>query len=253
LAYQLISKNGKPQECWLMATTETKSGDNCTSATVAMPPGPNPRFNRTSFSGIWLQHGRAEDLASNDFVLGVDVPIHWKDVELADGEFNWTTADALLANAAKIGYFIETALQVGPASPMWIYNRTRGNTSVPMVMVEMISGHTCSGIDLDGGTMDLKTCPFPYYLDPTYQELFLRAVAAFASHLGTLPEKVRSRVVASQAMYGTTGDDGPWWVQCTQICRVHHRPTICTTFLPITTFFPFLIALIATHLPHTNC
>lgn len=33
---------------------------------------------------------------------------------------------------------------------------------------------------------------------------------AFAAHLATFPPAIRSRIVASQAMFGSTGDDTPW-------------------------------------------
>ena len=45
-------------------------------------------------------------------------------------------------------------------------------------------------------------CTFPSYLDPRYQTYFLRAIDHFAQHIGSLPHSVRSKIVASQAMYG---------------------------------------------------
>ena len=51
---------------------------------------------------------------------------------------------------------------------------------------------------------------FPYYLDATYKDLFFTALRAFAAHLATLPLGVRKWIVASQAMFGSTGDDTPW-------------------------------------------
>jgi hypothetical protein len=50
----------------------------------------------------------------------------------------------------------------------------------------------------------------PYYLSSTYKKLFERAITTFASHLAGLPPDVRSRIVAAQAMFGSTGDDTPW-------------------------------------------
>jgi hypothetical protein len=156
-----------------------------------------------------MQHGSVDDIKALSFVYGVDLPISWRDVETEDGVFDWTGPDAAFEAAADQGYFIETALQVGPASPQWIYNRKAGNKSVAVANIEMKAGHSCNGDDADGDGVQ-ATCPFPYYLDPAYGQLFMRAIAAFASHLSTLPERVRARIVASQAMFGTTGDDGPW-------------------------------------------
>ena len=54
------------------------------------------------------------------------------------------------------------------------------------------------------------TQKFPPYLDQRYQAYFLRAIDRFAEHISTLPDAVRSKIIASQAMYGSTGDDCPW-------------------------------------------
>ena len=53
---------------------------------------------------------------------------------------------------------------------------------------------------------------------------FLRAVDRFAQHIATLPQSVRSKIIASQAMYGTTGDDEPWHGD-----PVDPKQTICYT------------------------
>ena len=76
--------------------------------------GAPARVSRTSFSGVWVQHGSAGDLVPQDFVVGADMDADWKDVEVADGVFDWTGYDAQIAAAARNGFFIETALGVGP-------------------------------------------------------------------------------------------------------------------------------------------
>jgi hypothetical protein len=63
---------------------------------------------------------------------------------------------------------------------------------------------------IQNATYPSHLCTFPSYLDPRYQTYFLRAIDRFAQHIGSLPHSVRSKIVASQAMYGTTGDDEPW-------------------------------------------
>ena len=161
------------------------------------PPAPSRR-NRTSFSGIWVQHGQVADLVDQDFVLGGDIDADWGELEVGDGIWDWSAYDKVVTQAAEAGFFVETALQVGPASPTWMYDRKGGNKSVTKVKIIPAEGH------------HNQPAYFPYYLDPTYQELFLRALDTFAEHLFTLPEAVRARVVAVQAEYGSTGDDCPW-------------------------------------------
>jgi len=171
------------------------------------PPAPSRR-NRTSFSGIWVQHGQVADLVDQDFVLGGDIDADWGELEVGDGIWDWSAYDKVVTQAAEAGFFVETALQVGPASPTWMYDRKGGNKSVTKVKIIPAEGH------------HNQPAYFPYYLDPTYQELFLRALDTFAEHLFTLPEAVRARVVAVQAEYGSTGDD------CRGMAR---RPTRSTT------------------------
>lgn len=115
--------------------------------------------------------------------------------QVADGVWDWSVTDATLEEAAEQGFFIETALIVGNAAPSWIYNRAGGNASVPKVFV---------------GSEKAGTVTYPYYLDPTYEKLFLRALDTFAAHIAAFPVRIKGRIIAAQAMYGSTGDDCPW-------------------------------------------
>jgi hypothetical protein len=206
---QLVSRAGDPPSCWLMATQaygHPPAGQVCNSSLVAPTPPP-ARFNRTGYAGVWLQHGDWTDPAmyNASFLVGCDLPIFWSDIEVADGVFNFSSTDEQFAAAAAAGLYIETALSMGSGEggsmdkangvPDWIYKRS-GGASVPRVAVVSSNG---KGTEF-----------FPYYLDPNYAPLFLRAVQAFAAHIASLPPAVRSRIVASQAMFGSTGDDTPW-------------------------------------------
>jgi hypothetical protein len=214
VASQLVSRyTGDAPSCWLMAVQTYKNptpGETCNSSLVSPPPPSPPpqRFNRTSFSGVWLQHGDYTDPAmfNASFLVGTDLPIYWSDIEPADGVFDFSLMDQTFAAAAAAGLYIETALSLGSGGggtldktsgvPPWIYSRKGGNESVPQVLVESSQGK--------------GRLTFPWYLDATYQHLFLRVVQAFAAHIATYPPTIRSRIVASQAMFGSTGDDTPW-------------------------------------------
>jgi hypothetical protein len=197
VAAMIVSRNGRAAECWLERIQDVKAPlptEDCNATLISQPPPPQ-RFNRTSFSGVWLQHGSLSDLVNQSYLVGGDLPVKWSDVEVADGVFDWTSVDTAFAAAAAQGYYIETALTTGDAAPAWLYNRTLG-PSVPMVTV--IPGK------------DKNRVIFPFYLDAAYAPLFLRAIRAFSDHIATLPPAVRAVVVASQAMFGSTGDDTPW-------------------------------------------
>jgi hypothetical protein len=208
---QLVSYSGATS-CWLMRVQSYKppqQGVSCNSSLFGPPPPTPPpsRFNRTGFSGVWLQHGDWTDPAmfNASFLVGIDLPIYWSDIEAADGVFNFSTMDAQFEAAAAAGLYIETALSLGSGDggtldkvsgiPPWIYHRA-GNGSVQRVAVKSSQGK--------------GTLYFPYYLDSNYHPLFLRVVEAFAAHIATYPSDLRRWIVASQAMFGSTGDDTPW-------------------------------------------
>jgi hypothetical protein len=157
LGAQLYSLKGSAAYCQLMSTQNLKppvpDRENCTSTTTGATPPPE-RFNRTSYSGVWLQHGNAFDLNNISYLVGSDFPVQWADVEISDGVWDFSSVDAYLVQAAGVGLYTETALEVGDAAPQWIYARKGGNVSVPLVIVDSSQGK---------GKIN-----FPYYLDATY-------------------------------------------------------------------------------------
>ena len=198
VAWQLGNESGKEKGCWLLpdggAVRPSPHDEwSCLSSHITVP---NARANRSSFSGVWFQNGEQSEVATDYFVLGGDHFIPWRDIEVADGVFDFSSMDETIAYAVSAGFFTTTGFMVGEFTPEWIYNRKGGNISVPKVTVEESSG---------GGYQ-----VFPYYLDQTYQALFLRGMKKFAAQIATYPAHVRSRIVAAQAMYGSTGDDCPW-------------------------------------------
>ena len=157
-----------------------------------------------------MQHGHIEDLLNQSFVLGGDTTVNWADVEVADDVWDWTSADSVFAQQAAAGFYIETSLQVGPLAPAWLYSdKAHGGAGLTPIQVVM-SNSGIRGQCIKNATYPSYLCQFPPYLDQTYQAYFLRAIDRFAAHIATLPSYIRSRVIASQAMYGSTGDDCPW-------------------------------------------
>eukprot|EP00040_Diaphanoeca_grandis_P037106 m.240139 g.240139 ORF g.240139 m.240139 type:complete len:669 (-) comp33760_c3_seq1:179-2185(-) len=193
LAWQLVPMLHRGSACWFMNTTAIKSDSGCQSGLPFAPPPPIKR-NHSHFQGTWVQHGDANpELDNVDFLYGKDIFVLWSDVETADNVWNWTAVDSALQSNVQQGLYIQTALMVGPDSPQWIYN-----SGVPPVKIIPQDGHSS------------QASIFPDYLSPKYQELFLRAEDHFATHLATLPTAITSKIVSSQAMYGSTGDDTPW-------------------------------------------
>lgn len=158
------------------------------------------RVGRTELSGVWMQHGQLNTLYRSGFLIGADLVIKWSQIEPADGVFDWSSVTSELAEADGAEFYMQAALQTGPDAPTWIYTRLPPARSVPRVDVTPEPGH--------------EEVVFPYYLDGEYQALFLRVQRAFADYLARLPRRLRARIVSGQVMYGSTGDDTPWWVWC---------------------------------------
>jgi hypothetical protein len=121
--------------------------------------------------------------------------IMWRDLEPADGVFNWSTFDANLAKAADNG------LQLQPV--VYIYDCA---SPLPDFMAN-VSKQIPVYRD---GPEDGRLCHAPDYLDPAFQDRWHRVIIALATHLAELPEQVREKVWASQIVAGITGDNRPW-------------------------------------------
>ena len=184
-----------PPDCALLRDAIVASSGStraCNSSVMV----PVERVGRAALSGVWMQHGDLRTLTARGFLIGADLVIKWSTVEPTDGVFDWASVTSELAQADAAEFFMQAALQTGPDAPAWIYARAPPAASVPLVNVTPDPGH--------------EEAVFPYYLDGTYQALFLRVQRAFADYLARLPARLRRRIVSGQAMYGSTGDDTPW-------------------------------------------
>lgn len=184
------------QACLLMSKAQSNPGSNATCISGLLPPAvPPERLNRTSFSGVWIQHGNDADLYSKGFVVGADKVVNWADVQTAEDTWDWNATDQLWAAAATAGYYIETAFTVYTAgdAPPWLYKH------VPQVKVMPKTK-----------SKNPETFTAPYFLDPAYAPIFLNALKMFAAHIGGLPKFIRDRIVVTQGMFGSEGDDTPW-------------------------------------------
>ncbi len=185
-AFEIIREHGKSTNgCWLVDSFRQKDDPlaNCSSAPAQLPPRPD------AVSGVWMQHGSLFDMTNLTFLRGGDLFYTWAELETSNGTWDFSNMDSDLALAAGAGFKVVVAIMVGPMSPKWIYDAP---FNVPDVKMQGEGGN------------------YPYYLDETYQELFMRAVRTFAEHITSLPSELRSRIVAAQPQFGSTGDDCPW-------------------------------------------
>jgi hypothetical protein len=159
----------------------------------------------TSTSGIWSWgcYGRDNGPLSECLNQQVKPPnplkgslqvTFWRDLEVADGKFDWSNFDLKLNKSAHAG------LQVQPI--MYIYDAAKNMPDWLAKISKPIQYHR-----------QTKTGPLeeaPNFLDPTFQNRWNRMVKALANHLAGLPKDVKKQVWASQVVAGITGDNRPW-------------------------------------------
>jgi hypothetical protein len=138
--------------------------------------------------GIWVRGERRYD--PKEFAYkGIEVNVHWKQLEPSDGVFDWKVIDTGLEKATNLGLYTCVGVTVGPLSPRWLYEK-----GVPMVMTQ---GHVRSG-------------PYPYYLDPRHVFYYHRLIEQLGRHLRDLPPHIVRRVVFAMVMTGSTQDEAPY-------------------------------------------
>ena len=173
-----------------------------------------------SLTGKWARKTRARACTHTFTPISTHAPTHARR----------SSVTAELAQADGADFYMQAALQTGPDAPMWMYARAPPAASVPLVNITPELGHE-----------DDTPPVFPYYLDGTYQGLFLRLQRAFSDYLARLPARLRRRIVSGQAMFGTTGDDTPWHgtplnasfgISAAQWTNFTHSlaPALCLTF-----------------------
>ncbi|MCX7012843.1 MAG: beta-galactosidase [Candidatus Sumerlaeota bacterium] len=142
--------------------------------------------NRDAY-GIWVR-GKNYDLSEFPY-RGVEVDPAWADIEPSEGVFDWRDFDAGLEKATDLGFYTFISINVGPMSPMWLYD-----IGIPKVMTQ----HR------------VRTGPYPYYLDPRHVSYYHRLIEEFGRHVRSLPARLTDRIVFVQVKTGSTGDEAPY-------------------------------------------
>lgn len=148
--------------------------------------------------GVWVWPLGRDDVGAlvkdRPYIRGAFVGAKWSDLEPSDNKFDWRDFDRRLSAAADAGLSLIFIVNVGPASPNWIYE-TGG---VPRVKTSL--------------RLNPRGVPqpnvFPFYLDANYQRYYFRLIRTVAAHVDTLPPRVRAKIIAVQTAEGATGDEG---------------------------------------------
>jgi hypothetical protein len=137
--------------------------------------------------GIWQTFGDPLNQSQYEYLNGRLCNFLWKDLEPNNNAWDWTTFDNDLTSRTKDGLPVIFMVYTKEDAPDWIYNN-----GVPKVTITdnkgSVIGHS------------------PYYADNDYKSFFKRMIQKVHAHIETLPSSVRSKIIAVQGCFGSTGD-----------------------------------------------
>ncbi|HRI21913.1 MAG TPA: hypothetical protein PLA68_13220, partial [Panacibacter sp.] len=136
--------------------------------------------------GIWQSATYADKSVSTQ-MNGRLENFFWKDLEIAPNVWNWKGFDSTLTEHTKDQLPFAFMIYTKDNAPDWLF--TNG---VPKVDERDAFGSIISYA--------------PYYADDDYKFYFKRMITTVRQHVETLPSAIRSKMVAVQGCYGSTGD-----------------------------------------------
>ena len=137
--------------------------------------------------GIWQTFGNPMPADQYPELKGRLCNFRWADLETAPNVWNWTEFDSDLTERAKDTLPIIFMVYTESDAPEWLYSN-----GVPKVAQKDNNGNLIAYT--------------PYYADPAYKSFFRRMITTVHQHIETLPDNVRSKIIAVQGCYGSTGD-----------------------------------------------
>ncbi|WP_155810460.1 T9SS type A sorting domain-containing protein [Polaribacter sp. Hel_I_88] len=152
-----------------------------------------------SYYGTWDRGGGVDDYADpkNDYIIGIEVMMNWDDVQLAPPtgdpaiDYDFSAFQNALQNAANHDKIVKLSINVGPDSPLWIYEN-----GVPNVEMQEV--------------LKPKWSNWPHYLNENYKSYYFELLNQFSIFLRTLPDNLFSRIAFVQVKTGATGDEDPY-------------------------------------------
>ena len=154
--------------------------------------------------GTWDRGGKISNFSDPkvDFVMGIEATAAWEDIELVKGTFDFSTLQTALDKAYANNKLIRFSVEVGPDSPLWIYDNDTNpnNNSYPQVQKVSTSG----GNDKVGWPF------YPEYLSQTYQDYLWIFLEKFSDFLRSQPQEKFAKIAFVQVKTGCTGDEIPY-------------------------------------------
>jgi len=146
---------------------------------------------------------------ANSNVVGILEAYNWKDIETADGVYDWTMIDRDIKTAAAAGKRMTMSVQAGVYTPSWVYRK--GAQAFQITWDKQWGFAACSQQQL----------PVPW--DPVFQQAWAGFVAAFGARYGANP------TVASVKLTGFNGETPELALPLSQGIPITVGATLCNT------------------------
>jgi hypothetical protein len=146
-----------------------------------------------SYYGVWDRGGGVQDYSDPkaNFVKGIEIMAAWDEIQPINSEnFDFSIFQKMLDTAAKYNKLIRFSINVGPDSPLWLYDN-----GVPRVSVN------------SKDKTDKYKDRYPYYLDVKYKNYFYKLIEKFSLFLRDQPIEKFKHVAFVQVKTGATGDE----------------------------------------------
>lgn len=146
--------------------------------------------------GTWDRGEGIDDYSDPkvDYILGIEVDDKWANIQPeASVKPDFSIFQETLDKALKYNKIVKMSINVGPESPMWIYDN-----GVPLVIVDP---------NLPKNN-HLANCP--YYLNQTYKDYYFNLIREFSLFLRNQPQEKFDRIAFIQVKTGATGDEEPY-------------------------------------------
>jgi len=148
--------------------------------------------------GVWDRGGGVDDYSDPraDFVMGIEVSATWAEVQSkGPGKFDFSQFQEVLNTAAKYHKIVKISINVGPNSPLWLYDN-----GVPLVKV----------ISKKPEKHDKKFGNYPYYINEDHKKYFFELIKEFSIFLRSQPKEKYDCIAFVQVKTGATGDEEPY-------------------------------------------
>jgi hypothetical protein len=148
--------------------------------------------------GTWDRGGGIDDYSDPkaDFVMGVEVSMKWSEVQPnGPGKFDFGAFQETLDKAAKYHKIVKMSIDVGPYSPLWIYDN-----GVPLVKVTSDKPEK----------HEKKFINYPFYINEAHKKYYLELIKQFSLFLRNQPKNTFDCIAFVQVKTGATGDESPY-------------------------------------------